>query len=55
MYTLSAGIVNGVFNPERREWFFIAVDNGLGEAMVKDASRRLQQLGVSLSALSATH
>jgi branched-chain amino acid transport system substrate-binding protein len=44
-YTLSAGIVNGVFNPERREWFFIAVDNGFGEAMVKDASRRLQQLG----------
>jgi branched-chain amino acid transport system substrate-binding protein len=24
-YTLSAGIVNGVFNPEHRKWFFIAV------------------------------
>ena len=45
-YTLSAGIVNGVFSSERRKWFFIAVDNAFGEAMVKDASQRLQQLGV---------
>jgi len=44
-YTLSAGIVNGVFSSERRKWFFIAVDNAFGEAMVKDASQRLQQLG----------
>ncbi len=44
-YTLSAGIVNGIYNPERRKWFFIAVDNAFGEAMVRDASQRLQQLG----------
>src|SRR3954453_15285432 len=38
-YTLSAGIVNGVFSAERRNWFFIAVDNAFGEAMVRDASQ----------------
>src|SRR3954470_9565106 len=44
-YNLSAGIVNGVFSAERRNWFFIAVDNAFGEAMVRDASQRLKQLG----------
>jgi branched-chain amino acid transport system substrate-binding protein len=44
-YTLSAGIVNGVFSEQRKKWFFITLDNAFGESMLKDASQRVADLG----------
>lgn len=44
-YTLSAGIVNGVYGENRKKWFFITLDNAFGESMLKEATKRLQQLG----------